>query len=478
MSDETRAELLARWLEAEPGTGAPDDLDPDVVEAIYALRPDLAPPPSLTADDILASVTTGPLAEGAEPVGGEVVPFPGAPESEVVRPEPAVAPERTPWWRSANRWGGLGVMAAIAATLILAVLPVLETAQEPAATAADAPAARQAPAEEPAAPAVVEPEVATTGAKESAPRAAKPLAKAAPRPMPAPAPAAPTPTPEAAELDAVADLDDADLAGAEGFAAGARDERNVIRGREEAPEPKDTVYEMEERAAANAPDPIPELSSQQAKSYDLAPASDAEQLDREAAAMAPEEASGGLFSRRGDKKKEAAEPQAAPASPPPPAAQDVVQAAPPSKQAAASEPVTPAREAITRADAVPNDTSTRWRGTLDATTLQKIDVALGIADASVRAGDPASGAAALEPYIHPPAIAGQVVADRAARLYLQAGRASAAVAVAQRGLALSTANTPERSALLVTYGDALLQQGDAAGAEAAWRDAAELNAAR
>ena len=53
-SREDQAGSFGRWLDQTPGSPPPADVDPDVVEAIYALRPDLAPAPRLTADDILA----------------------------------------------------------------------------------------------------------------------------------------------------------------------------------------------------------------------------------------------------------------------------------------------------------------------------------------------------------------------------------------------------------------------------------------
>ena len=70
MSETQRAQLLSRWLEQSPGEGVPDDLDDDVVEAVLALRPDLAPAPRLEVMDILDSLTEGPLA------GPDAIPSP------------------------------------------------------------------------------------------------------------------------------------------------------------------------------------------------------------------------------------------------------------------------------------------------------------------------------------------------------------------------------------------------------------------
>ena len=60
-AEEHQAEQLAQWL-ASPTEGPPPDLDADVLEGLYALRPDLAPSPRLRAEDILADLLEGPLA--------------------------------------------------------------------------------------------------------------------------------------------------------------------------------------------------------------------------------------------------------------------------------------------------------------------------------------------------------------------------------------------------------------------------------
>ena len=62
MTPDRQAQLLAHWLHQEPGGAVPDELDEDVVEAVYALRPDLAPAPRLTIEQILEEVNEGPLA--------------------------------------------------------------------------------------------------------------------------------------------------------------------------------------------------------------------------------------------------------------------------------------------------------------------------------------------------------------------------------------------------------------------------------
>jgi len=64
VSTESAPTLLSRWLQAEPGAGsAPAGLEAEVVEAIYALRPERAPAARLTIDQILAEVELGPLGQ-------------------------------------------------------------------------------------------------------------------------------------------------------------------------------------------------------------------------------------------------------------------------------------------------------------------------------------------------------------------------------------------------------------------------------
>ncbi len=109
---EEQAAQLARWLDEHPGSAPPEGVDPDVLETIYALRPDLAPAPSFSIDDILADVSSGPFAA--------IMAEADADEPEV--DEPLVVDlaterkRRRPWL-----WSGLGAMAAAAMALIVAI---------------------------------------------------------------------------------------------------------------------------------------------------------------------------------------------------------------------------------------------------------------------------------------------------------------------------------------------------------------------
>lgn len=60
--EEREAQQLARWLEQHPGAEPPADISPEVVEAVYALRPELAPAARVTVSEILERVNEGPLA--------------------------------------------------------------------------------------------------------------------------------------------------------------------------------------------------------------------------------------------------------------------------------------------------------------------------------------------------------------------------------------------------------------------------------
>lgn len=62
MSENRQAQSLARWLDSSPGDAPPADLAEDVVQAVLALRPDRAPAPRVGVLDILDAVQEGPLA--------------------------------------------------------------------------------------------------------------------------------------------------------------------------------------------------------------------------------------------------------------------------------------------------------------------------------------------------------------------------------------------------------------------------------
>ncbi|MCA9571466.1 MAG: hypothetical protein KC656_26695, partial [Myxococcales bacterium] len=102
MSEQEQAEALAAWLE-RGGLPPEEGLDEEVVEAVIALRPELAGPASVTADDILAGVREGPLAP-TMPVG--------ASEGEV---QAAPRASNRPWYIALVGMGGISAMGLAAA---------------------------------------------------------------------------------------------------------------------------------------------------------------------------------------------------------------------------------------------------------------------------------------------------------------------------------------------------------------------------
>ncbi|MBX2796544.1 MAG: hypothetical protein KTR31_02710 [Myxococcales bacterium] len=287
MSNDDNAKILGRWLEEPSGTAPPDALDRVVVEAVYALRPDLAPAPRLSADDILADVSAGPFAtstaEASDEVedseGAEVVPFPGGdPESEEPTPDASEPRTRSTAWRWVGGTSGLGLALVAAATLLVVLTPGLgeppPAAEQAASPAAQAPARRGATLAEdeagrpqPTRPA--RPRVAT-----SAPRAPTPdepiydmdETPAQPRPstvIPEVAVASSTPAEPADPVggvvtdlgsDAVAMIDDDEL---DDFADSEAEEAVALRASPERQQTTGYQYTTDDvEAKADAGDPV------------------------------------------------------------------------------------------------------------------------------------------------------------------------------------------------------------------------------
>lgn len=163
MNEKQQADLLQRWLASGARGEPPAGLDPDTVASIYALRPDLAPAPRLTVDDLLDGLTAGPFAtpEPEAEGGGEVVPFPVPASRPPVVPPVAVADPLSPAPGSHRRWwigGGAGLLAAAAAALLVLSphdAPTPQRAKVASAPEQTAPADLPAPSAAPAAPAQV-----------------------------------------------------------------------------------------------------------------------------------------------------------------------------------------------------------------------------------------------------------------------------------------------------------------------------------
>jgi len=128
--DPAIGEAIQRWLLAGPGTPPPDILPVGVVEAFYALRPDMAPAPRLGIDDILDSVTEGPFA--VSPQSAEVIAI-APPMDQAAAPLPSQGhPQETARERAHRRWWTAPslTVVAVAATTIFFVGPMSDRASE------------------------------------------------------------------------------------------------------------------------------------------------------------------------------------------------------------------------------------------------------------------------------------------------------------------------------------------------------------
>lgn len=101
------AAALAQWLSDPPGTPPPRELPAGVVESTYALQPERAPAPKLSIQDVLSEVSEGPLAQTSR-VELQVVPQ----DETAAQPPP-------------RRWGGpqVWIPLAMAAGILLTVMP-------------------------------------------------------------------------------------------------------------------------------------------------------------------------------------------------------------------------------------------------------------------------------------------------------------------------------------------------------------------
>jgi len=424
--DEQAAEDLARYLDSR----APDDatrLDDDVAEALFAIRPDLAPAPRLTADDVLASVRRGPLAPAEvlsnTPLSmrsseGAVVPFPGTDEDEEPSSETADAtaptpePEPEPGTRGPFGGGtsGWGLLLAAAATLFIVARPALhEAAQEEPAPSRPALAEEAVEAAPPSDRSVGAPEAdarEVSGRTPGDPAGGKEKASAevgratAPSPRPAPEPA------RSAKPAPPADDAAGNFAGAEDAEVRTRS----VDALRERPPPAEVAEE--ERAELSNGDFIAELPA-------------------------------GRSSRPGGSEE--------------PADLDEL------------------RALARPSDVVPE----AWREGLTPARQAVIDETLAAAEAARQANDPVlAGELVSSLATRPPARAAQHLAAIAARDFL-AGRAPGrAEAVAREALPLGLEATPERSRLLYVLGLALEARGAEAAAAEAFRSAIEANAAR
>lgn len=524
MTEQEKAQLLADWLAQPPGTPPPEGLDPDVVGAIWALRPDRAPSPRLSLDDVLDSVTEGPYARDAK-----VVAFPTAQQ----RAAAAAAPKPT---RRPQRWVpvlALGLAAAAAAMIVIPMAGNLaspdrgadelsrmeEQAAAPAtipeaAPSADAPLAERdatVPADVVASdPVVAAPSagpgaapVATAEAPTERARADKDAegelddftedaaADAKPSPRPAAQNAAPPPPSPATGLDAVAGgsagFGSAPGAavpsgargsgGASGGATGAASSTStstrttsstVTEEKRREQSERAVIAELEEAPAQAPAAPAPVVTQAPARSNQAqsAPAKSASAGRDEGAALGDAADDRAEEVQTLSKAKKESEPRrrlpkgdSAPASAP--------------VAAPAAAPVA-AAEVSTRASATPLDYDSAWY-----TRYADVVTAYDAAHAYEVAGAHPAAARAYAALVGDARVdVAQDAAWRGAKAWRAAGLHDQALALTQQGLRRSGANTVHRSNLLALQGDLYALGGRQADAEASWREAARLNAAR
>jgi len=485
MNEEKQAKALAAWLEQPERRSAPEDLDPEVLEAVYALRPELAPPPRVNAADILATVTAGPLA----PHGGSVVDFPvsasaGSTSQESENLSSAIAANR-PWWRVLAGGGMVGALAA-AAVVLMVLSPALEQAKDMGLAPAK---------DKPRSSAKVEP--------IPVPEAAEP-AEEAPPPPPALSQRRPKPAPSSSRstraVGAKKGLTEEPSQYRSEPARAARQESRVDLLAETdalASEPEAQVasrpaspnapyYAQEAPSPAPEPEPDPEPAPPPEISQTWTSSESIGSADGTIAGGAANTGSsggpGGAAPALADRVRDDAGEGYEVADLDDDFAFEQQSRPPRKKSAASNEPnleseVDPADLDLARSDAMPDDLG-GWRSSVDGVTLARIEEVRSAAEEHARAGRPAVAAETLMPIITPPVRAGQQAAVDATSYALKAGDLRGALELAGRGLALSSANTPERSMLLRLRGDVLRAMGDNDGAESAYAEAVRLNRLR
>lgn len=178
MSEENDAARLAAWLE-NPGSDPPPDLDPEVAGVIYTLSPRRAPAPRVSLDDILSGVQEGPFA----------APAPRKDQIRTLATPPEKAAVVRPPIRRLPRWtvpvATIGAALAALAIIFPSSLNLQKDAQEPIL----APMPEMA-ATAPARPSKTADTASVPEAKAAAPTAMVP---AVPTAAPVAAPAAPAP---------------------------------------------------------------------------------------------------------------------------------------------------------------------------------------------------------------------------------------------------------------------------------------------
>ena len=485
MTEEQKAQRLAEWLAEPSGSPPPDGLDPDVVAAVYALRPDRAPSPRVSLDDIFAGVQEGPFATPA-PTTAQVIGFP--------MPAKKRGPSRM--WMLPTL--GLG-LAAAAATLL--VFPVANELTGPDLVSSEADRMASAPMSTAAsAPPEAPPEAPTAIPEASAP-ASEPAGTLVPDATlelaDDPAPADGEVAVGAGPLAGLRQEKDGREGGAGGGAGMVARERVQDAPVERSPVALDSSTTPAMRANEPRPTPPPPATSAPsdangrtsiAELAEEAPAAAGEESYFEEKAkvqtatrddaeddasldkgIAAGKASSSTSSSR-PKKEAAAEsaPRRIPASSNAPAASK-------------SDAYTPGSQGNVYTPAAPQagagqvfDYSDQWyRGYADVSAVYTA------AAAKEAAGDWTGAAATYAPLLGDPRTdVAQDAAWRAGKALRNAGDATRALRVVQDGLRRSSSNTVFRSKLLALQGDLYAAAGKPVDADRAYDEAQELNEKR
>ena len=497
MSEQNDIQRLVTWLEGHPGDAPPADLDPEVVEAVYMLRPDLAPAPRVKIEDIFARIETGPLADEnrqnplASPsemsppdlMGGALQTEDIPTELALDRPDPvteiATSGEvvQLSFYQRHRRslWTGTGTLAAAAGALFM-VLPVHQQA-DLLGQALHEPAGMSAPA----------PELESINQL-----LAKPIADVAGPAEEVASKVAMEPLAELKELGSA----DFDASGTIGGMDGLGSRGSGSGG--------GSAFGTASSSLSRAPAHAPVRSASQAteldgleSSLDFEGAGDEmvayedEMVAYEAAPMA-----GAAASR--DRRKSSRE-QRSPArksrarASADVAAPEMADAAPASAPAESEPDATSDMDAWATRARVKDYRSDWYTSVLTASLAAEIHEAISLASdagrytgaymppgvASPNTGASSDPAAIYEPWIqHADARVAQDMAWRAAESAVRQGQLDQALEFIARGRARSSANTPFYAHLLELEGDTRKRKGDLQGALDAWKAAALLNDAR
>lgn len=452
MNTETQASLLAEWLD-HPGTPPPEGLDPEVVQAAIALRPELAPAPSVTVDDILAGITSGPFAEagGSGDSGGpqgrsaelpldhspvELQPA-NSPQIEGVAPVIDLAARRR-----RRIWGGVGLLAAAALVLVSVGPQLMNQAPDQALVPQDLPGAEEqltrtaAPPEAEPAPVLgeelVDRQMVNDVARPTGLTGGGERNKVAADPAPAPASAPPAP-PQEPSKEAAAPLAPSSSASSYGDVPAASS--------------GSSGSQPVEQSVASA-------SRSGAGSYG--------QMDLESTAeLASEEK--GRFKLRSAKSEDAA------------AVDDNFEYAVEADEPAEPEALPGDLDGL-RSAAAPQDYRGGWYLTgLDGAEYDRFEAAIDSAQSQSGGAKTATYAALIN---DPNPLIGQDMAFRAAVSARATGDNAGALRYLRSGQSRSSMNTAQRANLFYLEGQILEAQGDTSGALAAYRVAANMNQAR